>query len=93
MQHLESKEILCLFNVYAPNNAGEKKLCWDSIKNLADLENMENIIIVGDLNLTLLSSEKRGGSIVRDPARELVEEIMQDWELIDIKPTIGKYTW
>lgn len=25
MQHLESKEIICLFNVYAPNNAGEKK--------------------------------------------------------------------
>lgn len=58
LQHLESKEIIFLVNVYAPNNAGEKTLCWDSIKNLADLENLENIIIAGDLNLTLLSSEK-----------------------------------
>eukprot|EP00253_Pinus_taeda_P027391 PITA_27391 len=93
LQHLESKEIICLINVYAPNNAGEKKLCWDSIKNLADLENLENIIIAGDLNLTLLSSEKRGGSIVRDPTRESMEDLMQDWDLIDIKPAIGKYTW
>eukprot|EP00253_Pinus_taeda_P025362 PITA_25362 len=93
LQHLESKEIICLVDVYAPNNAGEKKSCWDSIKDLADLENLENIIIFEDLNLTLLSSEKRGGSIVTDPARELVEDLMQDWDLIDIKPTTGKFTW
>jgi len=93
MQHLESKEIICLFNVYAPNNAGEKKNCWDSIKSLADLENLENIIIVGDLNLTLLASEKRGGSIVRDPAREWAEDLMQDWDLLDIKPVTGTFTW
>eukprot|EP00253_Pinus_taeda_P010309 PITA_10309 len=65
LQHLESKEIISLVNVYAPNNAGEKKICWDSIKNLADLENLESIIIVEDLNLTLLSkytwSNKRVG--------------------------------
>eukprot|EP00253_Pinus_taeda_P004161 PITA_04161 len=93
LQHLESKETISLVNVYAPNNAGEKRICWDSIKNLVDLENLENIIIVGDLNLTLLSSEKRGGSIFRDPARESVEDLMQHWDLIDIKPTAGKYTW
>eukprot|EP00253_Pinus_taeda_P004621 PITA_04621 len=67
LQHLKSKETISLVNVYAPNNAGEKKLCWDSIKNLVDMESSENIIIAGDLNLTLLSSEKRGGSIFRDP--------------------------
>ena len=72
LQHLDSKEIISLVNVYAPNNPGEKKLCWDSIKNLANLEDLENIIIAGDFNLTLLSSEKRGGSIVRDPGRETV---------------------
>ena len=93
MQHLESKEIIYLFNVYAPNNAGEKKNYWDSIKSLADLENLENIIIVGDLNLNLLSSEKRGGGIVRDPTREWVEDLMQDWDLLYIKSVTGKFTW
>eukprot|EP00253_Pinus_taeda_P002180 PITA_02180 len=69
LQHLETKEIISLVNIYVPNNA------------------------VGDFNLTLLSSKKRGGSIVRDPTRESVEDLMQDWDLIDIKPTLGKYTW
>ena len=93
LQHIDTKEILCLFNVYAPVRAGEKKVCWDSIRNLADSENMENIIIVGDLNLILSLTEKRGGSIVRDPTREWVEDLLQDWDMIDIKPSSGKYTW
>lgn len=93
MQHLDSKENICLFNVYVPNNAGEKKYCWDSIKGLADIENLENVIIVGDLNLTLHASEKREGSIVRDSAREWAEDLMQDWYLLDIKPVSGTFTW
>lgn len=55
--------------------------------------NLENIIIVGDLNLTLHSSEKRGGSAVRDPATEWAEDLMQDWDLLDIKPSSGEYSW
>jgi hypothetical protein len=47
----------------------------------------------GDLNLTLALEEKKGGSIVRDPAREWVEDIMLDWDLEDIKPSIGKFIW
>lgn len=93
MQHLDSKEIICLFNVYVPNNAGEKKDCWDSIKGLADLENLKNVIIAKHIKLTLQASEKRGGSIVRDPAREWVEYLMQDWDLLDIKPVAGTFTW
>lgn len=93
MQHLVTKEIFHLFNVYIPANAGEKKACWDSIRSQEDLVNLENIIIVGDLNLTLLSSNKRGGSVVRYPARECTEDLMQDWDLLDIKPIFGKYTW
>jgi len=57
------------------------------------LVHMENIIIAGDLNLTLHSSEKRGGSIVRDPAREWAKDILQEWDMLDIKPSSGKYSW
>eukprot|EP00253_Pinus_taeda_P019942 PITA_19942 len=89
MQNLDTKETFCLFNVYSPVNVGGKKYCWDSIRNQVDLKNLENIIIAGDLNLTLHSSEKRGGNAVRDPAREWVEDIMQDWDLLDIKPSSG----
>ena len=64
MQNLDTKEIITLFNVYSPVNIREKKKCWETIKHQADLISMENVIIAGDLNLTLHSSEKRGGSIV-----------------------------
>ena len=93
MQHLVTKETFCLFNVYVPVNAREKKTCWDSIRSQADLVNLENIIITGDLNLMLLSTEKREGCIVQDPTREWAEDLMQDWDLLDIKPSSGKFTW
>ena len=47
---------------------------------------LDNIVITGDLNLILSSEEKRGGNIVRDPAREWVEDFISDWDLEDIKP-------
>eukprot|EP00253_Pinus_taeda_P015611 PITA_15611 len=63
LKHVDTDETLCLFNVYIPVNAREKKNCWDSIRELAETEDLANIIIVGDLNLTLSTAEKRGGSI------------------------------
>jgi len=79
LQPVDSRETFCLFNVYVPVSIGEKRECWDSVRHLLDTENLENIIIAGDLNLTLPMEEKRGGTIVRDPAREWVEDLMQDW--------------
>ena len=49
--------------------------------------------MAGDLNVTLASSEKKGGSLVRDPSREWVEDIILGWDLLDIKPARGKFTW
>eukprot|EP00253_Pinus_taeda_P012689 PITA_12689 len=92
-ENLDTKEIITLINVYSPVNIREKKDCWDTIKRQADLINLENTIIVGDLNLTLHSTEKRGGSTVRDPAREWAEHLLQDWDLLDIKPSTGKFSW
>lgn len=67
LQHVDTDETLCLFNVYAPASAGDKKSCWESIRSMADLEDLVHIIIARDLNLTLSLAEKCGGSIVRDP--------------------------
>ena len=46
-----------------------------------------------DLNLILSENEKRGGSSSTDPIKDIVEDIIATWDLIDIKPTTGKYTW
>jgi hypothetical protein len=51
-----------------------------------DVEALENIIIAGDLNISLNQREKRGGNIVRDLTREWVEDLIHNWDLIDIKP-------
>jgi len=91
-QHQDSMEVFSLFNVYVPINAREKKFCWDSLRDLADEEVLENIIITWNLNISPSQSKKRGGCIVRDPAREWVEDLIHDWDLLDIKPCRGKYT-
>ena len=63
------------------------------MKEFLSSHQLEKIIIVGDLNVTLALGEKKGGSIVRDPCREWDEDIILDWDLEDIKPPRGKYTW
>ena len=64
----------------------EKKTCWDSLKLLLSRHITKNIVIVGDLNVTLTILEEKGGSPVRDPAREWVEDLMLEWDLEDVNP-------
>ena len=45
------------------------------------------------MNVALSLSKKKGGSPVRDPAREWVEDIILGWDLEDIKPSKGNFTW
>eukprot|EP00253_Pinus_taeda_P022364 PITA_22364 len=91
--HKESGQQVSMFNVYAPVLPNEKKICWNSLHSFLLEQNPGNIIIAGDLNVTLALDEKKGGSIIRDPAREWVEDIMLGWDLEDVKPSSGKFTW
>ena len=63
------------------------------LKPYLSMHNPINIIITWDLNVTLAAGEKKGGSPVRDQSKEWVEDIILDWELEDIKPSHGKFTW
>jgi ribonuclease HI/exonuclease III len=91
--HKDSGHSVSLFNIYVPQHIDEKRLCWQSLQEFLSEKDLENIVIGGDLNVTLSAEEKRGGSIVRDPAREWVEDLISTWDLMDIKPTRGRYTW
>ena len=49
-------------------------------------------IFVGDFNATKSQMEKRGGSIVRDPFGEKMEDLMADLDLLDPSLKNEKYT-
>ena len=93
LTHKISGRTVSLFNLYVPVLHAEKKDCWNSLESYLNLKQPDNIIIAGDLNITLAANEKKGGTPVRDPAREWVEDIILGWDLIDIKPAKGKFTW
>ena len=84
--HKEMGRLVSLFNLYVPVLFSEKRNCWDLVKAFLNSNKMENIIIRGYINVTLVVQEKKGGSIVRDPTREWVEDITLDWYMEDIKP-------
>ena len=91
--HKDSGHQVSLFNLYVPVLLAEKRIYWDSLKYFLSMHIPKNIIIAGDLNVTLAAEEKKGGSPVRDPAREWVEDLILEWDLEDIKPPRGKFTW
>ena len=91
--HWDSGQQVSLFNMYVPTLFSEKRSCWDSIDLFLSQHRPRNIIIAGDLNVTLATEEKKGGSIVRDQAREWVQDIILNQDLMDIKPPSGKFTW
>lgn len=61
--HKESGHQVSMFNIYALVLPSEKKICWDSLQSYLFLHNPQNIIIAGDLNVTLAAEEKKGGSL------------------------------
>ena len=92
LRQKDNDSLVSIFNIYAPNSYNEKLQCWTLLRE--EQSNIQgNVIVAGDLNITLSQNEKRGGSISRDPFKDLVEDIISTWVLVDIKPTSGKYTW
>ena len=52
-----------------------------------------NIILAGDLNIKLAPIEKKGGHRGKYHMQDSVEEMIQVWDLNDIKPKLGRFTW
>ena len=65
-----------IINIYMPNNYNEKIECWQSLLDLGKENPPQNLIIAGDFNTTRPSKEKRGGSVVRDQFREILEDLI-----------------
>ena len=70
----------------------KKKICWTLLRE--QRSNLQgNVVLARDLNVILSQEEKIGGSLVKDPIREMVDDIILEWNLMDVKPSSGKYTW
>jgi hypothetical protein len=93
LKHLPLGKVYPIINVYMPNNYWEKVECWESLLGIKDAGFLQNCIIAGDFNTTMHINEKRGGSIVRDPFRERMEDMVSNLDLFDVYPSKGKYTW
>jgi exonuclease III len=63
--HKESGQTVSLFNIYVPQHIEEKKDCWQTLQDYLTDNELENIILGGDLNVTLAQEEKRGGGVYR----------------------------
>ena len=76
-----------------PNSYKDKQVAWASLSNIWNKVDLSSCIIGGDLNTHLNQGEKKGGSKVRDPFSENLVDLISDWDLQDIKPIKGHYTW
>ena len=92
VQNRSNLELIYICNVYGPTHYKEKMDFWESLLSLkTDLHGKE-IVIAGDFNTTKSSLEKRGGSIIRDPFGEKLEDLKEDLYLLNPMPKNGKYT-
>jgi hypothetical protein len=82
-----------MINIYMPNSYKDKLAAWASLSNLRNTMYLATCIIEGDLNTHLNQGEKKEGSKVRDPLSENPVDLISDWDMQDIKPIKGHYTW
>jgi hypothetical protein len=48
--------------------------------------------VARDSNTTLNQAKKKAGSIVKDPFRERIEDLITSWDLVDIKLIGSEFT-
>ena len=59
IRHFSSKITLSLFNLSVLVTLQEKRYCWNSLDDFLAARKPSNIIIAGDLNITLALKEKK----------------------------------
>ena len=59
LRQKDNDSLVSIFNIYAPNSYNEKLQCWTLLRE--EQSNIQgNVIVDGDLNITLSQNEKRG---------------------------------
>ena len=89
----ENKETLWVGNIYGPIIQAQKESFWNSLEDQCIGKKQFPYIITGDFNVTISPEECRGGTKIRDPFGERLEDLISFWGLTDIKPKNGNFTW
>ena len=71
----------------------QKENFWTSLEEQSGDKKLIPCFIACDFNATISAEERRGGFKVRDPFGERMEDLISRWDLTDIKPKNGIYTW
>ena len=92
-ENKESKDQFWVGNVYGPTLNVQKDSFWSSLEEQCEDKKLLPCFIAGDFNTTISAAERRGGSKVRDPYGERLEDLISQWNLTYIIPKNGTYTW
>jgi exonuclease III len=87
---IASKRILSILNIYGP--CTEKRLFWTNL-SASGILSKKNIIIAGDLNVTLYMEEVWGGSNFLAHTAVFYKSLFQVNHLIDLAPDKLVPTW
>ena len=88
----ENKEFLWVGNIYGPIIQAQKETFWNSLEYQMIGKKQSPHIIASDFNVTISSKECMGGSKIKDPFGERMEDLISLWGLSEIKPKNGNFT-
>ena len=71
----------------------QKDSFWTSLEEQCEGKLLLPCFIAGVFKVTISVDEHRGGTKVRDPFGERLEDLASQWGLNDIKPKNGIFTW
>lgn len=82
-----------IINFYGPIPIDKKKLVWQEIEHYLNMQDKKHIIIGGDFNTILYSSDKSGGiTTIKQSQRDFVNWINNN-NLFEIRTETGFHTW
>jgi hypothetical protein len=87
---IATKRKINLLNVYGP--CLERKSFWTTLAN-SGLLSLKNLVIAGDLNLTVSTSEVWGGYVASGQLAGFFNSLFQTHKLIDVQPDKLVPTW
>ena len=93
LENKEKKEMFWIGNIYGPTIHAQKDSFWKSLEEQCEGKSLLPYFIAGEFNVTISAEERRGGTKVKDPFGEKLEDLISLWSLSDIKPKNGTFTW